>query len=197
VPHFVIKNAIPNFDQIKKEILDNAKDTHRAQRGGPNGHSVKWFSAQDIPLTAAAIGVLTRQYMDRFNNNPNITFSDVSFEYQLIEYNTPNDQYNWHIDGVIAPDGSQSRRMTLGLSLSTKDEDFCGDGFQLSKVTGLIDNENEARVQATHCASALTPEEEAVLSIKNSVAIFHPDTIHRASPISSGLRQLLTIWAIW
>jgi predicted 2-oxoglutarate/Fe(II)-dependent dioxygenase YbiX len=197
VPHIVIKNALQNFDQVKKEILDNAHDTHRAQRGGPNGHSVKWFTALDLPITSEVMGSIAKKHISSFNNNINIDFSDVLFEYQLIEYNTPNDQYNWHIDGAIATDGSKSRRMTLGLNLTTNNVDFTGDGFQLSTVTGFIDNENEARVLATNCASALSTNQVAALSLKNSMILFNPDTIHRASPITSGKRQLLTVWVIW
>ena len=197
MPHIVIENALANFDQVKKEILDNLQNTHRAQRGGPNGHSVQWFTALELPITAEAISRIAQQYVGQFSNNLAIDFSNVTYEYQLIEYNTPNDQYNWHVDGVIAPDASKSRRMTIGLNLTTKGKDFEGDGFQLSTVTGFIDNENEARVLATDCASALTLDETAALAGENSVVVFNPDTIHRASPITSGKRQLLTVWVIW
>ena len=197
MPHIVLKNALDNFDQVKGEILGNLQDTHRAQRGGPNGHSVKWFSALELPITSEAISRIAQQHVGQFSNGLNIDFSNVSYEYQLIEYNTPNDQYNWHVDGVIAADGSRSRRITIGLNLTTQGKDFEGDGFQLSTVTGFIDNENEARVLATHCAPALTPDEVGALAHENSAVVFNPDTIHRGSPITSGKRQLLTAWVIW
>lgn len=197
MPHIVLKDALDNFDQVRREILGNPQDTHRAQRGGPNGHSVKWFSALELPITSEAISRIAQQHVSLFANGLAIDFSTVRYEYQLIEYNTPNDQYNWHVDGVIAADGSASRRMTIGLNLTAKGTDFEGDGFQLSTVTGFIDNENEARVLATHCAPALTPDEIGALAHANSAVVFSPDTIHRGSPITSGTRQLLTAWVIW
>lgn len=197
MPHLVIKDAFPNFEEIKKEILGTDKNAHRAQRGGNNGHSVKWFFDHELPMTSAAMHAVANIHMYKFTENKEINLNDLAFEYQFIEYNTPEDQYDWHIDGVPSKDGSKSRRMTIALNMSTKYEDFQGDGFQLSTVTGFMDNENKSRVAATNFALALVADEVEVLSHKNSIVIFNPDTIHRASPILSGTRQLLTVWVKW
>jgi predicted 2-oxoglutarate/Fe(II)-dependent dioxygenase YbiX len=196
MPHIVIADALSNFEEIKKEIIDGARDSHRAQRGGVNGHSVKWFRDSEIPLTSQAIKKLTFQSLHVFCELPP-EHSDIEFEYQFIEYNQPNDQYNWHVDGVISEGATNSRRMTIALNLSTQNEDFIGEGFQLSMVKGFLDNFNINRVQAANFSSALSPEESKILAQKNSVVIFNPDTIHRGSPITSGIRHLLTVWAKW
>lgn len=196
MPHIVIADAFHNFDKIRKEILDGAHDTHRAQRGGPNGHNVKWFRDTEIPMTAYAIKELTIKHLKIFSESP-LNHLNIEFEYQFIEYNQPNDQYNWHIDGVVSEGVAKSRRMTIALNLSTRGEDFTGDGFQLSMVKGFLDNFNINRVQETNFSSALTQTELEILARKNSIVIFNPDTIHRGSPITSGIRHLLTVWAKW
>ena len=196
MPHIVIADAFHDFDQIRKEILYGAHDAHRAQRGGPNGHSVKWFRDSEIPLTAHAIKEIAIKNLNSFSESlPN--HSDIQFEYQFIEYNQPNDQYNWHVDGVVSEGVAKSRRMTIALNLSTHGEDFAGGGFQLSTVKGFLDNFNMNRVQETNFSSALTQTELKILARKNSIVIFNPDTIHRGSPITSGIRHLLTVWAKW
>ena len=195
--HIVIENAIANFEDVKSEIINGVKDTYRAERGGANGHSVNWFAEGDIPLTSSAIKNIAWQHVNKYSKGIEVDFSAISFEYQFIEYNKPNDQYNWHIDGVASNNGSKSRRMTIALNLTSKNDDFIGEGFQLSTVKGLMDNENLARVHASNYSPALTPHELDILSNKNSVVIFNPDTIHRGSPISSGKRQLLTVWVNW
>lgn len=194
--HIVISDAFQNFESIKKEIISGATETFRAQRGGPNGHSVKWYNENDIPLTSEAIKNLSFKYIYYFTKNIP-SHSEVVFEYQFIEYNQPNDQYNWHVDGAVVDDEKKCRRMTIALNLSTQNEDFTGGGFQLSKVKGFLDNSNLERVQATNFVTAFSDAEVDVLSKNNSVVIFNPDTIHRGAPIESGVRNLLTVWANW
>jgi 2OG-Fe(II) oxygenase superfamily len=196
VPHIVISNAFPNFDDIKNELISAARDLHRAQRGGPNGHSVQWFQDTEIPLSSLAMKETTLQHLHLFSESPPDK-SSITFEFQFIEYNQCNDQYNWHIDGVVSSSAPRSRRMTVALNLTSQQLDFTGGGFQLSTVKGFIDNNNMSRVEATGCASALSKHELDILTRKNSVVIFNPDTIHRGSPIESGKRQLLTVWANW
>lgn len=194
--HLVFSNALDDFEKIKKEIIDGTHDAHRAQRGGPNGHSVKWFRDSEIPMTAKAIKELTIKNLDSFTESPP-NHLDIEFEYQFIEYNQPNDQYDWHVDGVVSSVATKSRRITIALNLSTQGEDFTGGGFQLSMVKGFLDNSNLSRVRAANFSSALTQTELDILSQKNSVVIFYPDTVHRGSPITSGIRHLLTVWAKW
>lgn len=194
--HIVIGNAFDNFNDIRNEIIDGAKHLQRAQRGGPNGHSIKWFTENEIPLTTKEIKKILFQHINNFTDIP-LNYSDVSYQYQFIEYNQPNDQYDWHIDGVPLNNGIKSRRITISFNLTSQDEDYVGGGFQLSKVKGFLDNENLSRVRASNYALALSKTEMDILLNKNSIVIFNPDTIHRGSPIESGKRQLLTVWVYW
>lgn len=196
MPHVVISDVFQNFDDIKNELVNAAGDLHRAQRGGPNGHSVKWFRDIEIPLASQAMKNVTFEHLSLFSDAPPNP-ADINFEFQFIEYNQRNDQYNWHIDGVISSTAPKSRRMTVALNLTSHLDDFTGGGFQLSTVKGFVDNNNMSRVEATQCASALSQAELDILTRKNSIVIFNPDTIHRGSPIESGKRQLLTVWANW
>ena len=194
--HIVIENAFVNFSDIKNEIIDGAKHLQRAQRGGPNGHSIKWFTENEIPITTKEIKKIVFQHISNFTDIP-LNYSDVSYQYQFIEYNQPNDQYDWHIDGVPLNNGIKSRRITISFNLTSQNEDYIGGGFQLSKVKGFLDNENLSRVRASNYALALSETEMDILFNKNSIVIFNPDTIHRGSPIESGKRQLLTVWVYW
>lgn len=192
--HRVIYKAFLNFDLIKEELLQNVKvGTSRAYRGAVNHHTIKWINPAELPITMCNIKPIIYENIESISG-VNVNYNDITYDVQYIEYDTAGDRYDWHVDET--KDEGTFRRLTFALTLTKQGLDFIDGGFELSNIFGYGDNDNIGRVERAMPNHLLLSEvERQILLEDNSVVMFNPRLIHRALPITSGSRKVLTVWA--
>ena len=98
---------------------------------------------------------------------------------QYTEYGTVGAKYDWHMDTIMGPNKSdkmvQTRKLSMTMPLNDPSE-YEGGEFQIQ--TGL-------------------PEEPLVVEQKRGTAIIFPSfMLHRVTPVISGVRKSIVVWAV-
>jgi len=110
------------------------------------------------------------QYVQEANSIWKFNLYSIIDDIQYTEYNSDGGHYDWHID--IGPGSIAHRKVSIIVQLSDPSE-YKGGILEIN-TGGSI---------------------EAIPQIKGSVVIFPSYLQHRVTPVTSGLRKSLVLWA--
>lgn len=178
--HLVLEETLLEKITNNLEQCDVEKNINNTELDNKNRRDCKisWIRYDENNVPILEIFNIFWNLCDHLNLLCNWNF-DITF-LESIQYTkyTSGDFYDWHID-VIKTDETTVRKLSMVLLL---DDNFEGGKFQLETKIPFPDNIVDSRY-------------ETIPLQKGSLLIFHSDMPHRVTPVISGVRKTLVIWA--